>query len=333
MDALAYIERSSKTKPALLFVLCGDEDFLVRRARAKLVADLLGDADPAFAVTAVEGEKADWRAIKSELDTLPFLSPRRVVVVEQADVFVTNNRPPLEEFAAAGASRGTLILEVKTWPGNTRLAKMTPEACTIVCKSPADGKLVPWCKKFAADEYGKSFAADAAPWLVELVGASLGQLAQEIEKLAIAAGDSGVITRALVDSLVGRTRQAETFKIFDAIGAGRSADAIAILHRLYQQGEDPMAVLGAFSWQLRRLGAVSRSTRAGRSIPEAMDRSGVPPFARAGVEQQLRHLGRRRMDLVYDWLIDVDLGMKGSSELPPRMQLERLVVRLAAPAQ
>jgi len=332
MDALAYVERSSRTRAAPLFVLFGDDDFLLRRARAKLVADLLGEADPAFAMTTVEGDKAEWREVRSELDTLPFLSPRRVVAIEQADGFVSKNRPQLEEYAG-GTGRGTLILEVKTWPGNTRLAKATPESCTIVCKSPADGKLVPWCKKFASDEFGKSFAPDAAPWLVELVGPSLGQLAQEIEKLATAVGASGTITRELIDTLVGRSRQAATFKIFDAIGAGRTADALAILHRLFQQGEEPLAVLGAFSWQLRRLGAISRSARAGLTVLEAMDRSGVPSFARAGFEQQLRHLGRYRMDLIYDWLIESDLGMKGSSELPPRLQLERLVVRLAAPAQ
>lgn len=333
MDALAYIERSSKTKPAVLFVLVGDEAFLVRAARTKLVADLLGDADPAFAVTVIDGEKAEWRAIKSELDTLPFLSPRRVIVVEQADMFVTEHRPQLEDFATAGTCRGTLILEVKSWPSHTKLAKKTPEPATIVCKSPAPGKLVPWCRKHAQDEHAKSFAGDAAEWLVELAGPSLGQLAQEIHKLAIAAGGNTTITRELIDNHVGRTRQAETFKIFDAIGAGRTGDAIAILNRLFQQGEDPMAVLGAFSWQLRRLGAVSRSSRAGLSIPEAMDRSGIPPFARSGVEQQLRHLGRARMDLIYDWLLDADLGMKGSSEMPPRIQLERLVVHLARPAR
>jgi DNA polymerase-3 subunit delta len=55
----------------------------------------------------------------------------------------------------------------------------------------------------------------------------------------------------------------------------------------------------------------------------------VPPFAARGCEQQLRHLGRRRLDRLYDWLLEVDLGLKGGSELPPRTLLERFVVRLA----
>jgi DNA polymerase-3 subunit delta len=62
-----------------------------------------------------------------------------------------------------------------------------------------------------------------------------------------------------------------------------------------------------------------------------MEEAGVPPFAQKGCEQQLRHLGTARTERLYDWLIQVDLGLKGSSQLPPRTLLERLVVRLAQP--
>jgi DNA polymerase-3 subunit delta len=46
----------------------------------------------------------------------------------------------------------------------------------------------------------------------------------------------------------------------------------------------------------------------------------------------MKHLGRRRLGKLYDWLMEVDLGLKGGSLLPPRTLLERLVVRLARKA-
>ena len=49
------------------------------------------------------------------------------------------------------------------------------------------------------------------------------------------------------------------------------------------------------------------------------------------LDPALRHLGRRRLDRVYDWLLEADLGMKGDSQLPERTQLERLIIRLALP--
>ncbi len=336
MDALAFLDKAAKAKPQPVYVLAGDEPFLKRQALAALDAVLLGDADPDFARTTHPGPTADWSAVRADLDTLPFLSPRRVVVIDQADPFVTKYRAALEKYAAEPSKTGTLILDVKSWPANTKLAKLIPDAATVVCKMPDKPHLaVPLAAKWVAGrakaEYGKTLAADAAGWLVELVGPELGVLDQEAAKLAAYVGDRSAITREDVDRLVGRSRAAETFKIFDAIGAGRPAEALAILGRLLDQGEEPLGLLGAFSWQLRRLAKAARLVRAGRSIPAAVEAVGFQAWARDRVEAQLRHLGRRRLDRVYDWLLEADLALKSSGALPERVVLERLVVRLARP--
>jgi DNA polymerase-3 subunit delta len=329
MDALPFLDKPGKPQP--VYVLPGDEAFLKRQVLAALEPLLLGDADPAFAWSVLPGATADWSAVRAELDTLPFLSPRRVVVIDQADPFVTRFRAALEKYVGQPAKSGVLVLDVKTWPATTKLAKLIPDAATIVCKAPQSHRLGPWCVSWAKARHGKRLDADAAGWLVELVGPEMGLLDQELAKLAAYAGDRPAITREDVDRLVGRSRSAETFKIFDAIGGGRPAEALAILDRLFEQGEDPLQLLGAFSWQLRRLAQVSRHVRGGKTLSAGLEAAGVPPFARPGVEQQLRHLGRRRLDRLYDWLLEADLAMKSSGSLPPRMLLERLVVRLARP--
>src|SRR5207248_3170351 len=97
------------------------------------------------------------------------------------------------------------------------------------------------------------------------------------------------------------------------------------------QGEKPIAILGAFSWQLRKLGQAMRLTGNGTPLNAAISRAGL--FKAREAEQFLKHLGRRRAYRLFDWLLECDLGLKGESELPPRVQLERLVVRLAQPLQ
>jgi DNA polymerase-3 subunit delta len=136
-----------------------------------------------------------------------------------------------------------------------------------------------------------------------------------------------------VDQLVGRGRAAETFKIFDAIGAGKPAEALSILSRLKEQGEEPLGILGAFSWQLRKLAQAARLRRAGKPLATAINEAGFQPWARDRAEQQLQHLGRRRLDKLFDWLIEANLGMKSSGELPDQIILERLLVRLARPRE
>lgn len=333
MDAFAFLDKLPKSQPRPVYVLAGDEAFLKREVVSALQTRLLGDADPAFAWTTIAGDEAVWSTIRSELDTLPFLSPIRVVAIEAADDFVSDNRTTLEKYVAQPSKNGVLILDVRSWPSNTRLAKQVPPEATIVCKAGKADALAAWCVRRARDHCKKKLAADVSAWLVELVGPDMGLLDQELAKLDVYVGSASEITRDDVTRLVGRSHEAETFKIFDAVGAGRPADAVAILHRLYDEGTEPLAILGAFSYQLRRLATVGRTVTQGQSLAAAMGQAGVPPFAKAGVEQQLRHLGQRRIAKLYDWLVEADLAMKSSGELPREVVLERLLIRMARPRE
>jgi DNA polymerase III subunit delta len=333
MDALAFLDKASKSKRQPLYVLHGDEDFLKRRVLATLVPTLVGATGSDFGVSTYSGERAEFSAVRNELNTLPFLSERRVVVIEQADPFVTRHRAALEKYAAEPSAAGVLILGVKNWPANTKLAKAVSDSATIQCKAPAAYRLPDWCMKWAATQYGKQLSKVAAELLVELVGAEMGVLDQELQKLAGAIGQRDTIEQNDVDELVGRSRSANVFRIMDAVGEGKPAEALAILQELFEEGEEPLAILGALGAQLRRLAQAARLFRDGMGIDDAMDEAGVAkwPQARDSARRQMKHLGAARLDRLFDWLLEVDQGLKGGSMLPERMQLERLIVRLARP--
>jgi DNA polymerase-3 subunit delta len=335
MDSLAFLERAERLKLRPVYVLHGDEDFLKRQVLTTLRTAVLGEGENAFGLSTHAGEKSTFAAIRNDLETLPFLTPCRLVIVENADPFVSQSRTQLEKYVAEPAATGVLALDVKSWPANTRLAKLLDSDATIVCKTPAAYRLPAWCVQWAGSRHGKQLSSEAAKLLVDLVGSEMGQLDQELAKLAIYVGSANCIETSDVDKLVGNSRAENMWKIFDAIGAGNAAQSLVILDRLFEQGEEPLRILGAFSLQLRRLAQAARLHEQGQTLSKALDRAGVPPFAQRATEQQLRHLGRERANRLYDWLLEVDLGLKGASQLPPRTLLERLIVRLArgSPAQ
>ena len=55
------------------------------------------------------------------------------------------------------------------------------------------------------------------------------------------------------------------------------------------------------------------------------------PQARESARKQMKHLGADRLYKLYDWLLETDAGLKGGNPLPDRMQIERLLIRLARP--
>jgi DNA polymerase-3 subunit delta len=334
MDALTFVARPpAKRQP--VYALAGDEEFLKRRAREAIISAAIGDSDPAFAVSVYAGDKLDFSTARNDLDTLPFLSPCRVVVVENADAFVTNHRPALERYVQKPSPAGVLVLDVKTFPETTKLAKALPDAAKIACKTPPEYKLAAWCAEWAKAKHGKKLTPDAAEHLVALVGPAMGLLDQELDKLAVSLGTKAAIEPDDVDRLVGRSKSADVFRIMDAVGEGKPASALRILEDLFAEGEDPMAILGPLTAQLRKLAAVGRMLADGQSLGPAMDAANVPKWekARVSFEKQVRHLGLRRLAALTGWLVEINLGLKGGNPLPERVQVERLVVKLARPRE
>src|SRR5262249_27935103 len=113
MDSLTFLERVDRLKPQPVYALHGDEEFLKRQVLSALRTILLGKGDHAFGLSTYSGDKATLAAVRDELETLPFLTPRRLVIVENADSFVSQFRTQLEKYVAEPATAGVLVLDVK----------------------------------------------------------------------------------------------------------------------------------------------------------------------------------------------------------------------------
>jgi DNA polymerase-3 subunit delta len=328
MDALPFLS-GSKIKLGPLYVVHGDEPFLKRLAIQKLRKLALGENLEEQTVSTYAGDKATFAEVFDDLDTVPFFDPKRVVIVESADPFVTKHRAELETRLTRLPETGLLILDVKSWASTTRLAKLVADSATIVCKALPSNSVVKWCSTWSESQYQKQLASAAANLLVDHVGTDMGLLDQELNKLAIYVGTKAKIAPEDVDRLVGNSRAENVWKMFDLIGGGDVKGAFAILERLFDQGEEPYMILGALASQLRKLAQAARLSGQGQTLGLALEQAGVKPFAIRGAEQLLRHLGRRRLDRIYDGLLQMNLDLRGNSPLPPRTLFERFLLQLA----
>jgi DNA polymerase-3 subunit delta len=206
----------------------------------------------------------------------------------------------------------------------------------IDCSTPATARLCKWLVDWAKKFHQTNLSSAAADSLVEIIGPELGLLDQEIAKLTQAAGGEK-ITPEMVTKYVGGWRAKTTWEMLDAALDGKVGEAIEQLDRLLASGEQPVGILGQISASLRRFAAATRlillAETSGRRIalPQALERAGIKSFVLQKAERQLRRIGRVRGSKIYGWLLEADLDLKGDSAMPPRLILERLIVRLAAP--
>ena len=96
-----------------IYVIAGKEDSLVWAECEKLIDKLLGPQERAVGLFKAEPFEVSAAQVFDELRTVPFLSSRRVVVIKNADKFVSENRQLLEKYFDNPSSTGILILTVR----------------------------------------------------------------------------------------------------------------------------------------------------------------------------------------------------------------------------
>ena len=126
--------------------------------------------------------------------------------------------------------------------------------------------------------------------------------------------------------------------MIDAAAAGDAKAALVQLDRLILAGENPIGLLAQMASPLRRLAAATRIVRNAQAegrrpqLRQALEEAGVSKWPKAmdKAESQLRQLGARRAAKLYNWLLEADLALKGTSSSPDRarLMLEQLIVRM-----
>ncbi len=341
--------------PAELPSVCvvhGSELFLKQLVLRQITTHLSQDADEA-PISELEAQHLEWRDVHDELATRSLFGPsRRVVLLRQADKFVTQHRPKLEAYVEQPLSSALLIIDVNSWMGNTRLAKrVAVSGLAIACKPPTkqnsrskaiDTKAIAnWVTARAKQQHGIKLSAAATEQLLDLAGTELGIVDQELAKISLVVDDpQATVTPEMVIDIVGGWKTKTTWDLLDATCDGNAAEALLQLDRLLTTGEHPLALFGAFSWSLRRFAAATRSIeqseRDGKrpQLSTALKEAGFrdyPPGALRNAERQLRQLGRIRAGKLYDQLLEMDLQLKGSHASPHRARgaMERLIVGLS----
>ncbi len=301
----------------------------------KLIDQALDGADPQVALGQYEGDDVELADVLDELKTLPFLSPCRVVVVKDADSFISSYRGELEAYCENPSATGILILLADSFPGNTRLAKKVAAKGKIIDCSPVKAaQLGGFVRDYVRGEYGMAISDDAVDMLIELAGDDSGLLLSEVDKIAtFLEGDSGQKRIELnhITALVGHNRKFDVFNVIDAMITGNTALSLDRLDRMLRQDRDAeFKSVGAFAWHFRRLyNACLMSKKRVPDFEICRELKVWPKAVHRQFLQQSRRMGVSGASLALRKLMDLDLASK-TGRGTVKSGLEKFIVEMAA---
>ncbi|MEO1993877.1 MAG: DNA polymerase III subunit delta, partial [Planctomycetaceae bacterium] len=317
MHATQYLKNPPQHNHGPIVVLFGSEPHLKQSALEALREQVLGVDSDEISLVRLDGAEAELRDVVDELRLVSMWGDQKLVYVDQASEFVTRSRTGLESYLRQPARKAVLVLNVKSWPKTTRLAKQTTEVgLCLECSELKGDSLIRWLVDQARDMHQKKLTRDAASLMRQLAGSNLGLLDQELSKLAAFVGQCDQIDVDDVRGLVGGWKTETTWTMLDAIRDGSIATALDCLDKLLIAGEAPLKILGGVNYVYRKYAKATQRAAQGQKLNAALKDAGVFPRDVQAVAAYLRRIGRPRAERILPHLISADQVVKGGSSLP-----------------
>ncbi len=317
-DELFAELESGTLRPA--YLLSGAEPLLRDDALARLSQAVLEGVESDFDVDRLP-EDVSPAALADALQTLPILAPRRLVLLADPDARRgTKTLDALADLVGDLPSDASTVLVVTSQKADKRSRWVKAFGKSLVdCAAPSKARELAAFIRREAERQGVSLGRGVAELLAERTGPQLLMLRNEVAKLALMAGEGESVTREHVAAGTPQLAEAPIWDLTDAIGEGRTADAVAVLAQLLAAGAPGPVLLGSLVSHFRKL------VRSGHGAPVP-----GPPFVRKKLESQARRYGAARLRASLDAIHQTDLALKGAGSLRPELALERLVIALAS---
>ena len=307
------------------YLLAGAETLLRDDAVQLLRAATLDGGAEDFNFDRLEGDSAGPADLVDAVNSLPVMGPRRLVWLREPEARRGKAKglgDALADLLPALAEREDVVLIVSAAKLDRRsrwVKAFGSPAAVVDCEPPSAGKgLAGWVLE-EAKRQGVALERDAAAALAEATGPQLQLLRQEIEKASLYAGPGKKVKRAHVLGTVSDVAEDPIWDLTDAIGQGRTAEALRLLGRLQEKGTPPPVLLGSLASHFRKL------VRA---------RAGEPPrghpFAVKKIVSQSERYAAARLMACLQAIHEVDEILKGAGQIEPNLAMQRLVMGLAA---
>lgn len=323
-----FINMAKKNAILPIYVIAGKASALAKKQLHDLLDRLIAPEQRPMGLLTTDA-KASITQVLDELRTAPFLTERRVVVITDADEFVTRHRSLLEAYFDSPSPTGVLVLIVASFPATTKLAKKLKQVGELISvAAPKPWHLPAHLIQYTKDSFGKTLARDAAQLLVDLTGDDLAQLYGEVDKLALFVDQKKTIGTQDVESLVGHNRVFGAFEVIDAMVAGQTGQALKRLRNMFAEDKNAQyTVVGAFAFHFRRMFSAKALLTQGRSIPDVTKALRIwgktdQFFA------QVKRLSLEQIGLQLQRLAEIDYQIKTGQTRPP-VAIERLVLGMS----
>lgn len=259
-------------------------------------------------------------AFLNAITTAPFIAERRLIVIEGVPSFsgeeaqgTKKSAKTMQGIEEMLAQKHPQVIILFVAPKPDRRLTSTKELlslATVETFAPLKGEvLLQWVSgAFRAE--GAQIDPAVPALLLSCVGTDQQMLAQEVQKLALAATGRPVVPHD-VDVLVLPSAEQAVWRLLDLLGEGRAEEAVLYCRQLLKSGESAQGIWGIVLWIVTSFASVAAAVQDGATgVQGVMEATGVKFNAARALLPLVRSCRREQLQELVERTVDADIGLK-----------------------
>lgn len=234
----------------------GDETYLIDEITELLIGQTLNDSTRSFNYDVID--EADAKDVVSLVTAFPLGSEKRVVIVK--DLEKIEERDLLIPLFEKPVDTTVFILQTKKPDLRTKVYRALQQSAVVVVFKPLfENEIVPWIKSYVK-KTGIDISDEASGLLQSLVGRSLRELSNEIEKLLLYIGNKKKIDVNDVNAVAGMSRTYNYFELRKFISNKDLSNTLKVLQGMLDAGEAPIKIVAILTKYFMNIWAVQEAS-------------------------------------------------------------------------
>lgn len=315
-----------------LYLIAGTDGAKIDATRSRLRARAEGDGGVASLQIFEPGEgrgAPDHEALLGAIPAMSLTESRRYLLADGVERWRDRQ---LEAVAAAlaGLPPDLSVVLIARAKAPAKLVKAVKAAKGEIHEFEAP-KARDMPRLLVADAERLGFRLDpaAARMLVDRMGANPQRLRNELERLALWAGEGGTVDAADLGAMIADTSEAVVWALSDALLERDAAAALRIAERLISQGENVTGLIYGLASRLRKACAAAAMLEEGMPPKQVESSLGMHPYAAKQLVRRLQGIEAGDLQEALIALADLEVWCRGGADYGEELALT-LALRAAA---
>lgn len=294
-----------------VYFIAGEESYYIDEISNYIEKNVLTDIEKEFNQSVIYGRDTDIQSLVSVTKRFPMMSNYQVVIVKEAQYLA--NIEELQSYVENPLDSTLLVINYKYKKVDKRKAffkALAKKGVVYESKKIYDNKIPAWITSYVKEKgYGTS--PKACVILAEYLGADLGKIVNEVEKLIINIPAGAEITDTLIEQNIGISKDFNIFELQNAIGKKNilKANQIAAYFKANPK-DNPLikTVSLLFSYFTKVMIYAMLKDKSKNNVAAALS---ISPFFVGDYQIASRNYSVKKLEQIISYLREYDLKSKG----------------------